>query len=76
MCHTDLEINQTEKQRREREGEKGREGAQPSARPPARQLEGPREEPETGSLGSSRSLLDHMLDKYLGLVLQCVCAGV
>lgn len=76
MCHTDLEINQTEKQQREREGEKTGEGAQPSARPPARQLEGPREDPEAGSLGSSTSLLDHMLDKYLGLVLQCVCVRV
>ncbi|TNN55559.1 hypothetical protein EYF80_034217 [Liparis tanakae] len=44
--------------------EERREGAGPSARPPARQFEGPPEDPDIGSLGPSRSLLDHTLYKY------------
>jgi len=56
--------------------EERREGAGPSARPPARQFEGPREDPDIGSLGPSRSLLDHTLYKYWDCSTSGVCVCV
>lgn len=75
MCHTDLEINQTEKQQRERE-RKREGGSSAKCKAPSQALPRAHEDPKTGSLGSSTSLLDHMLDKYLELALQRVCVRV
>lgn len=65
MCHTDLEINQTEKRWRERGRNKegGRELGQVQG-PRLGSLWGPRRTPDIGSLGPLRSPLDHALDKY------------
>lgn len=83
-CHTDLEINQTEK--RQWEGGRGKEeGSQGQVRgPPARQPEGPRENTDIGSQGPLKSPLDHTLNKYWDwnsnkpkcLCVCCVCACV